>query len=134
MANSYKTLREMLGTDHDTFMAQLCTYQDMLSSFNIWRSNEEALPRILADTTLTATEREEAAATIQTVSRMMPAFLGSFTNPVIRQKAEAFYAYKMAQTDLSTPLPADNASADLIRSLCAKYPVRCVPSIPGDSS
>jgi thiol-disulfide isomerase/thioredoxin len=30
----------------------------------------------------------------------------------------------MAQTELSTPLPADNASADLIRSLCAKYPGR----------
>jgi len=30
----------------------------------------------------------------------------------------------MAQTELSTPLPADNAAADLIRSLCAKYPGR----------
>ena len=124
MANSYKTLREMLGTDHDTFMAQLCTYNDMLNSFNNWRSNEEALPRIMADTTLTVKEREEAAATIQTPDRIMPAFLASFTNPVIRQKAEAFYAYKMAQTDLSTPLPANNPAADLIRSLCEKYPGR----------
>ena len=96
----------------------------MLTSFNMWRSNEEALPRILADTTMTATEREEAAASIQTPGRMMPIFLASFTNPVIRQKAEAFYAYKMAETELTTPLPADNASADLIRSLCAKYPGR----------
>ena len=124
MANSYKTLREMMGSDHDNFMAQLCTYKDMLSSFNNWRINEESLPKILADTTLTVAEREEAAASIQTVSRMMPAFLGTFTNSVIRQKAEAFYAYKMAQTDLSTPLPANNASADLIRSLCEKYPGR----------
>ena len=124
LLNGYKALREMMGSDHDNFMAQLCTYKDMLSSFNIWRSNEESLPHILADTTLTVAEREEAAASIQTVSRMMPVFLGSFTNPVIRQKAEAFYAYKMAQTDLSTPLSADNASADLIRSLCDKYPGR----------
>ena len=124
MANSYKTLREMMGSDHDNFMAQLCTYKDMLSSFNNWRINEESLPKILADTTLTVAEREEAAASTQTVSRMMPAFLGTFTNSVIRQKAEAFYAYKMAQTDLSTPLPANNASADLIRSLCEKYPGR----------
>ena len=114
----------MMGSDHDNFMAQLCTYKDMLSSFNNWRINEESLPKILADTTLTVAEREEAAASIQAVSRMMPAFLGTFTNSVIRQKAEAFYAYKMAQTDLSTPLPANNASADLIRSLCEKYPGR----------
>jgi thiol-disulfide isomerase/thioredoxin len=124
MANSYKTLREMLGTDHDSFMAQLCTYNDMLNSFNAWRNNEEALPRILVDTTLTVKEREEAAATIQTPDRMMPAFLASFTNPVIRQKAEAFYAYKIAQTDLSTPLPVNSASAGLIRRLCDKYPGR----------
>jgi thiol-disulfide isomerase/thioredoxin len=30
----------------------------------------------------------------------------------------------MAQTELSTPLPADNPSADLIRKLSAKYPGR----------
>ena len=30
----------------------------------------------------------------------------------------------MAQKDITTPLPANNASADLIRSLCDKYPGR----------
>ena len=30
----------------------------------------------------------------------------------------------MTQTELSTPLPTDNPAADLIRSLCAKYPGR----------
>ena len=124
MANSYKAMREMMGTDHDTFMAQLCTYNDMLTSFNMWRSNEEALPRILADTTMTATEREEAEASIQTPGRMMPIFLASFTNPVIRQKADAFYAYKMAETEFTTPLPANNPAAGLIRRLCDKYPGR----------
>ena len=117
-------LRELMGTDHDTFMAQLCIYKDMQSSFNSWRSIEDALPRILADTTLTAEERKEAEAGLQTVSKMMPLYLDSFTDSFILQKAEAFYAAKMAQTELSTPLPTDNPAADLIRSLCAKYPGR----------
>lgn len=54
----------------------------------------------------------------------MPLYLDVYSHPVIHQKAEQFYAKKMAQTELSTPLPAENASADLIRSLCAKYPGR----------
>ena len=117
-------LRELMGTDHDTFMAQLCVYKDMQSSINSWRSIEDALPRILADTTLTAEERKEAEASLQPVSKMMPLYLDSFTDSFIHQKAEAFYAAKMAQTELSTPLPTDNPAADLIRSLCAKYPGR----------
>lgn len=124
LSSGILALRELMGTDHDTFMAQLCIYKDMQSSFNSWRSNEDALPRILADTTLTAEERKEAEASLQPVSKMMPLYLDSFTDSFILQKAEAFYAAKMAQTELSTPLPTDNPAADLIRSLCAKYPGR----------
>ena len=124
LSNGILALRELMGTDHDTFMSQLCTYKDMQSSFNSWRSIEDALPRILADTTLTAEERKEAEASLQPVSKMMPLYLDNLTDSYIRQKADAFYAAKMAQTELSTPLPADNPAADLIRSLCAKYPGR----------
>ena len=122
--NEMTGMCKMLGTDKDNFMVQLCNYMDVLGRFDSWRVNEESLPRILADTTLTVAEREEAAATIQTTSRMMPIYLSTFSNPFIRQKAETFYAYKMAQKDLSTPLPANHPAADLIRSLCAKYPGR----------
>ena len=55
---------------------------------------------------------------------MMPLYLSRFSDAYLHQKAEAFYAAKMAQTELSTPLPADNPSADLIRKLSAKYPGR----------
>ena len=96
----------------------------MLSYFNYWRNNEDNIPKILADTTMTIAEREEEVASIQTLSKMMPLYLDVFSNPYIHQKAEAFYAYKMAQTELATPLPDDNPSAELIRSLCAKYPDR----------
>ena len=55
---------------------------------------------------------------------MMPLYFSRFSDAYLHQKAEAFYAAKMAQTELSTPLPADNPSADLIRKLSAKYPGR----------
>jgi hypothetical protein len=38
-------------------------------------------------------------------------------------KADEFFHQTMAQTELSAPLP-DAPMADLIRSLCAKYPSR----------
>ena len=120
----YEALRQMMGCNHDNMMAQLCAYKDMQSSFNRWRSNEDAISRILADTTMTVTDRKEGVATLRTTSNMMPLYLASFTNPYVHQKAEQFYADKMAQTELSTPLPADNPSADFIRSISAKYPGR----------
>ena len=58
------------------------------------------------------------------LSNMMPIYLDVLTNPYIHQKAEAFYARKMEQKEISAPLPADNPSAVLIRALCARYPGR----------
>ena len=124
LSNYLSGLRELMGSDHDNLMAQLCNYKEMLSSFNLWRNNEDDLPRILADTNLSDADREKAKSSIQTLSNMMPPYLATFAHPYIHQKAETFYANKMAQTELSTPLPANNAAADLIRSLCAKYPGR----------
>ena len=124
LSNSLAAYRELMGSERDNFMAQLSTYKYMLSYFNGWRNNEDLNSKILADTTITADMREKAAAAIQTVGKMMPLYLDAISHPMIHQKAEQFYAYKMAQTELSIPLPADNAFADLIRSLCAKYPGR----------
>ena len=124
LSNSLAAYRELMGSERDNFMGQLSTYKYMLSYFNGWRNNEDLNSKILADTTITADMREKAAAAIQTVGKMMPLYLDAISHPVIHQKAEQFYAYKMAQTELSIPLPADNAFADLIRSLCVKYPGR----------
>ena len=121
LANGLAALRDLMGTDHDNLMAQLCAYKDMLSDFNNWRSKEDAIPIVLADTTLTEEERKQGVEDMVSLSKMYPAFLAAFTTPYIHQKAEQFYAYKMAQTDLATPLP-DAPMADLIRSLSAKYP------------
>ena len=124
ISNGYSALRQLMGKNHDGFMVQLCAYKDMAGSFDSWRSDEDELQRILADTTTTVDERREAEASFQTVNSMMSLHLSRFSDSYIHQKAEAYYAMKMAQTELSTPLPADNPAADLIRSLSAKYPGR----------
>ena len=53
--------------------------------------------------------------------KMFPLYLAAFTHPYIHQKVEKFYNNQMAQTDIASPLPV-TPMADLIRSLCAKYP------------
>ena len=123
LAGGYAALKELMGCDHDNLLAQLCTYKDLLSSFDYWRSSEDAIPRILADTTRTLAERETVAASLRTPGNMMPLYLSTFAHPYVHEKAELFYAYKMAQTELSSPLP-DAPMAELIRSLSAKYPGR----------
>ena len=123
LTNGKIALRDIMGTDKDNMMIQLCVYKDMLSDFNYWRQAEDYIPRILADTTMNVSEREKRMEELQSLSNMMPLYLGSLSNPYIHQKADQFYANKMAQIELSTPLP-DTPMADLIRSLCAKYPGR----------
>ncbi|MDE7166893.1 MAG: thioredoxin family protein [Bacteroidaceae bacterium] len=123
LSNGLMALRKLMGTDKDNFVALLCVYNDMMSEFNGWRQ-EEYGSDILADTTMTVVEREEAAGSVHTLGNMMSLYLSCLSDPYVHQKAEQYYAAKMAQKNLATPLPADNPAADLIRSLCAKYPGR----------
>ena len=94
LADGLAALRELMGTDKDNLMAQLCTYRTMFNSFDS-----------------------------PTRSQMFPLYLEAIKNPYIRQKTEQFHDRMLAQTDLATPLP-DVSAADLIRSLVAKYPGR----------
>ena len=116
--------RELMGSKDDNLMAQICTYKNMLSNFNSWRSSEEFCARLLADTTQTEGEVQIDVASISSLSNMMPLYIGALSHAYVHHKAEAFYAAKMAQTELSTPLPDNNPAADLIRSISAKYPGR----------
>ena len=77
----------------------MCIYKTMLSNFNGWRNQED----------------------IGFLDNIFSAYLRAFCHPYVHQKAEQFYAHKMAQTELSSPLP-DAPMADLIRHLCEKYP------------
>ena len=96
--NGLAALRELMATDNNNLMAQFCIYKEMLNMYNEWRRLEDYSP--------------------------LPNYFAVFTHPYIRQKAEQYHAQKMAQKELSTPLPENNPAADLIRSLCAKYPGR----------
>ena len=123
-ANYLSALHELMGTDKNNLTIQFCVYNDMTNSFDIWRSREDSIPQIQADTTITSAEREQRLAYMASLSNLMPVYLDVLTNPYIHQKAEEFYAKKMEQKEVAAPLPADNPSADLIRSLCEKYPGR----------
>ena len=122
LANTLAALHNIMGDDRDNLILQLCIYKDMMNYFNRWRNYEESIPKVLADTTRTEEMRQEYADG-PTLSRMYPLYLATLTNPYIHQKAEQFYADKMAQPELTIPLP-DTPVVDLIRRLCAKYPGR----------
>ncbi len=124
LADYLSALRELMGTDKNNLTIQLCVYNDMTNNFDTWRSREDSIPQIQADTTITSAEREQRLAYMASLSNLMPVYLDVLTNPYIHQKAEEFYAKKMEQKEIAAPLPADNPSADLIRSLCEKYPGR----------
>lgn len=118
-----EALADLTGSKQGSLVAQICTYKDFLGDFNMLRSNDDAMPAVLADTTMTEAEREQSAEDLVTLSKMYPTYLSSFNDPYVHQKTEQFHARKMAQTELSLPLP-DAPMADLIRSLSAKYPGR----------
>ena len=94
MDNYYAVLREMLGSKDNTLIAQLCLYQQMLTESRRWQTDKESKYAMFSNT---------------------------FTHPYVKAKADEFYSRLMAQTELATPIP-DAPMADLIRSLCAKYP------------
>ena len=99
LANLVTALRKFMGTDRENLTAQLCVYKEMTQEFDTWRDTDDLL------------------------DQLFPLYLDALKNPYIRQKAEQFRDRRMAQTELSTPLP-DAPGAELIRSLNAKYPGR----------
>ena len=110
-------LRDLMGDDKDNLTAQICVYNDMMGRFDSWRSADEPAGD-------SAETEDESLENMTMVDMKFPLYLERFTNPWVYQKAEEFYAQKMAQKDISSPLPSNNPAADLIRSLSAKYPGR----------
>ena len=121
LSNYLAALRDLMGTDKNNMMVQLCAYKHMLSDFDNWGDDEILNQWQPNDTTITEARKKEFIENWPTRNKMLPLYLATFTNPYIHQKAEQFCAYKKSQTNLATPLP-DAPMADLIRSLCAKYP------------
>ena len=104
LTNLQSALRDLMHCDHNNLLAQLCIFRQMLNDFNYLRINYDSDSGKLDD--------------------IMQHYFSAFTHPYVRQKAEAFYARKMAEKELAKPLPSDNREADFIRSLSAKYPGR----------
>ncbi|MBO7139444.1 MAG: thioredoxin family protein [Prevotella sp.] len=123
LVNGLAALREFMGTDKDNLLAQMCVYKDMVNEFDTWREEGDIYQRLLADTTITEAQRKENLDNWPTLTKMWPLYLDAIKNPYIRQKAEQFRDRRLAQKDLTTPLPS-TPEAELIRSLVAKYPGR----------
>ena len=100
LQNYVAALRDLMGDDKNNLMIQLCAYHDIVDQFRLRNNEKDSLALILSSQ------------------------LDAFANPFFRQKAEKYCAAKMAETDIATPLPEDNPSAEIIRQLCAKYPGR----------
>lgn len=120
----YATLRELMATDHDNLLAQMCAYREMVAEYDWWEECEENVPEILSDTAMSPAEREAEVARLPIRDNLLPVYLASFAHPFVREQAERFHAEKLAREDKTSPLPEDNPAADLIRSLLARYPGR----------
>ena len=123
LANGLAALRNFMATDHDNLLVQMCVYKDMINEFDTWRYDEDCIPNILSDKTMTEAEKKESLNNLPTLTRMFPLYLDAIKNPYIRQKAEQFRDRRLSQKDLATPLPS-TPEAELIRNLVAKYPGR----------
>ncbi len=98
LANVLAALRKFTGSDNLT--TQMCVYKDMTQEFDTWREASDLL-----------------------LGQLFPLYLDALKNPYIRQKAEQFRDRRLAQTEITTPLP-DAPGAELIRNFTAKYPGR----------
>ena len=123
LANGLAALRNFMATDHDNLLVQMCVYKDMINEFDTWRYDEDCIPNILSDKTMTEAEKKESLNNLPTLTRMFPLYLDAIKNPYIRQKAEQFRDRRLSQKDLASPLPS-TPEAELIRNLVAKYPGR----------
>ena len=119
LANGLAALRNFMATDHDNLLVQMCVYKDMINEFDTWRYDEDCIPNILSDKTMTEAEKKESLNNLPTLTRMFPLYLDAIKNPYIRQKAEQFRDRRLSQKDLATPLPS-TPEAELIRNLVAK--------------
>lgn len=121
--NRYAKLREIMGTDLDNLMAQICVCNSAFSSTRLFWSHEEDRRNLfLADTTLSLREREDKAADMVSITTMMPHLLPTFANQYIHDRAEAYMNQVLDKTSLTIPLPDNDDTAYKIFEYCMKYP------------
>jgi len=118
----YTAMRTMLRTEQNTLLAQACCYRAMLDGFNSWRSRRDNFLTWLAKhPEVPDSIGQKRLTAIEGVEEIFPTYLATFTHSYLHIKAQDFYDEQMAITEICSPLP-EVPMADLIRSLCAKYP------------
>jgi len=121
LSNALAALRDIMGSNHDNLLAQMCVYKIMEYEFDTWNEDGDLFKAMFANNSITEEQRKENIDNWPTLTKMWPIYIGAIKNPYIRQKAELFRKRRLAQKDLVTPLP-DVQAADLIRKLVAKFP------------
>ena len=119
----YAVWREMMGSDKDNLLAQMCLYRNVLGDYGMWRNLEKTRSAVLADTTLSPAERQRRAERVPCASQVIPAVLPIFPNEGKRRQGAQYHAYRQAQVLPVTPLP-EGIAADIVRSLQKRYPGR----------
>ena len=122
--NKREALKKLMGCNDNNQMLQICIYKDIQEYFNEWRHNEELIPTILTDTSRTEQERLAEAESLPALNNMLSAYLEVLSSPFIRQQADLFSSAAMMEQGIATPLPANNAAAEMIRQLSARFPGR----------
>ncbi|MCR5361941.1 MAG: hypothetical protein K6E73_08020 [Bacteroidales bacterium] len=120
--NFYKILRQMMGSEQDNMMAQICVYRDMLfKAKNMWRDGEAKRSDIMADTTLTEQERTDKLADEVSISSIRPHLMPTFKHPYVHEMAESAFDEALAKSQLTSPLPGGNKAADFITDFNVKF-------------
>ncbi|MBO4663100.1 MAG: thioredoxin family protein [Bacteroidaceae bacterium] len=116
--NKYAALRDLLGNGNgNTLFAQVCLFDRYKSYFKHWKSSDDFVKKSSMEIGKDFIENN-------CISSIHPLYLSAITHPYIHAKLEQFYANKMAAKDLTWALPKNNAAADVIRSIAARYPGR----------
>ena len=120
----YAALRTLLGSKDNTLIAQLCEYQQMLTEFSSWRTEKErTIEALNRSPNLSDSLKQHILNNIPTVESRYAMVSATFTHPYVKAKADEFYRQATETKAIASPLP-DAPMADLIHTLCAKYPGR----------
>lgn len=119
METTYAALGELLGRcgDDNTLTAQICAFESYKNQFKFWQDNENAMKSLSED-------QKKNYNRNSCLSVAHPLYLSTFTHPYIHSRVEQFYTDKTTARNLTWELPKNNAAADVIRSIAARFPGR----------
>ena len=118
--NIYRILREMMGSEGNTLMAQLCVFNHLNSIDGVMQHFERQMQQMSADTTLAEEERQKKISEISSVTNMRPLVMATFTHPYVRLRADDLFDKMLVQEELTELLSGESKAADFIYDLGRK--------------